>query len=251
MDTNKKKKAPVFMVIADDLRERINRDIPPGGRLPTEAELSAEYSTTRTTVRAALQVLINALVVEKRGLSGYFVREVTARTWQLINTDDGTYADPWQTLTDTEGAERARQLIAVRIDQAGIPLGATTLGVLLDVADDALVACRSAVRCLDGEPVDLTDIYAPYDLVKDTPFMSSSDELDVYALMETTGRMTGSADSFTFRNPAPGEKARLELPEATGVVEVVRRLDYDTDQAMVIHSVYSAAGARFITYART
>lgn len=251
METNKtKKKAPVFVVIADELHGRI-RDgvIGPGERLPTEAELSAEYETTRTTVRAALQVLINALVVEKRGLSGYFVREITPRLWHLAD-DHGGFADPWQTLMNTQSAERARQYIAVRIDHAGTPIRATTLADLLDVGDDALVACRSAVRYLDGEPVELTDTYAPYELVKDTAFMSS-DDLDVYALLAANGQMTGSTDTFAFRNPTPSEKAKLELPEATGVVEVVRRLFYDSDQDMVIHSVYSAAGAAFVTATRT
>lgn len=249
MKTNKTKKtAPVFMVIADDLRDRI-RGIGPGERLPTEAELSEEYSTTRTTIRAALRVLIDALVVEKRGLAGYFVREVISRTWQLVY-DDGSYADPWQTMAEVVAAGRARQAITVRIEHAGAPIRATTLADLLDVDPQALVACRSATRYLDDEPVEMCDIYVPYELVKDGPFMSS-DDLDVYALLSATSRMVRSRDAFAFRNPAPSEKARLELPEATGVVEVVRRLFYDdADQAMVVHSVYSAAGAEFITCAR-
>lgn len=237
MRTNKK------TLIADDLRTRI-RDglVGEDERLPTEADLAEEYDTTRTTVRAAYQILIDAMLVEKRGLSGYFVRAVKTRTWTLA--DSGGYADPWQVLLDTGGAARGRQVTTVRTEHGAAPIRATTLAVLLDVAPDTLIACRASVRYYDGEPVELTEIFIPYERVKDTPFMSSADT-DIYALLD--GSLLSSTDRLAWRNPTPGEKARLELPEATPVVEIVRRLFREGDGDMVIRSVFSAVGAEFVT----
>lgn len=47
-----------YLAIASDLREQIDRgDIPAGGLLPSEAELSRSYAVSRVTVRKALEVL--------------------------------------------------------------------------------------------------------------------------------------------------------------------------------------------------
>lgn len=60
--------------LATDLRERLRSgEWSPGDQLPTEAELSADYSVSRSTVRTALQQLENqGLTVTRHGI-GTFV----------------------------------------------------------------------------------------------------------------------------------------------------------------------------------
>ncbi|WP_435233168.1 GntR family transcriptional regulator [Micromonospora aurantiaca (nom. illeg.)] len=49
---------PRYRVIADELRERIERGaIPPGALLPTESTLTAEFRAARGTVRQAIAAL--------------------------------------------------------------------------------------------------------------------------------------------------------------------------------------------------
>ncbi|MBZ4023139.1 phosphonate metabolism transcriptional regulator PhnF [Rhodobacter sp. TJ_12] len=68
------KRAPVWASIAATLRAEIAQGVyPPGGKLPTEAALSARFGVNRHTVRHALAALAeDGLVVSRRG-AGVFV----------------------------------------------------------------------------------------------------------------------------------------------------------------------------------
>lgn len=70
----KKTKIPVYLRIQEALREAIeNGTYKPGGKLPTEAELSRHFSTTRATVTHALQALVFEGLIERRQGVGTFV----------------------------------------------------------------------------------------------------------------------------------------------------------------------------------
>lgn len=60
----------IYQRIAQDLRAGIARgDYPPGARLPTEQDISEQYSVSRHTAREALQLLRNeGLIARKRGV---------------------------------------------------------------------------------------------------------------------------------------------------------------------------------------
>ena len=60
---------PLYQQLIDVLRGALLcGDIQPGGRIPTESELSAQYQVSRITVRKAIEVLAEeGLVVKKQG----------------------------------------------------------------------------------------------------------------------------------------------------------------------------------------
>jgi GntR family transcriptional regulator len=61
--------------IAEDLRRQIaDGTLPPGGKLPVETALAAQYHVSLSTIRGALGVLQSEGLVEKRHGSGNFVR---------------------------------------------------------------------------------------------------------------------------------------------------------------------------------
>ncbi|TDB73612.1 GntR family transcriptional regulator [Micromonospora sp. KC723] len=64
---------PRYRVIADELRQRIKGGvIPPGGLLPTESVLTAEFRASRGTIRQAIAVLRDEhLVVTEHGRGTY------------------------------------------------------------------------------------------------------------------------------------------------------------------------------------
>lgn len=65
--------------VAEDLRSRLAAgDLPPGSRLPTETELSAEFKVSRPTVRAALRELETLGLVRTQHGVGTFVTEAPA-----------------------------------------------------------------------------------------------------------------------------------------------------------------------------
>lgn len=67
---------PAYQQIADDIRQRILDGVyQAGDKLPTEADLMAEYGVSRIVVRNAVQALVSeGLVTTQRG-KGMFVRE--------------------------------------------------------------------------------------------------------------------------------------------------------------------------------
>lgn len=66
--------SPAYVTIAAELRDRIEVDrLAPGALLPSERELSEQYSVSRMTARHAVSLLENEGVVERRPPRGTFV----------------------------------------------------------------------------------------------------------------------------------------------------------------------------------
>lgn len=69
---------PIYARIQAHIRNGIaSGDFRPGDRLPSEAQLAAQFRTTRSTVVHALQRLVFDGVVVRRAGSGTYVREAT------------------------------------------------------------------------------------------------------------------------------------------------------------------------------
>jgi DNA-binding GntR family transcriptional regulator len=67
---------PKYRQIAEDLRAQIESgEYPPGARLPTKAELMAQYHVAVNTVERAIEELRQAGLVETAQGAGMFVRE--------------------------------------------------------------------------------------------------------------------------------------------------------------------------------
>jgi GntR family transcriptional regulator len=67
---------PKYRQIAEDLRAQIaSGEYPPGARLPTKADLMAQYHVAVNTVERAIEELRQAGVVETAQGAGMFVRE--------------------------------------------------------------------------------------------------------------------------------------------------------------------------------
>ena len=67
--------AAAYARIASDLREKIaNRDIKPGGQLPTELELRSTYQASRNTVLDAIKILKDEGLVETRPGPGWYAK---------------------------------------------------------------------------------------------------------------------------------------------------------------------------------
>jgi DNA-binding transcriptional MocR family regulator len=72
-------RGPKYRRIAEDLLASIRRgDYPPGGQLPTKAELMARYDVAVNTVERAIKELRAAGVVETAQGAGTFVRDAAA-----------------------------------------------------------------------------------------------------------------------------------------------------------------------------
>lgn len=81
------------MQLADSLRDRLRQgEWAPGDRLPTEAQLTAEYGVSRSTVRAALQLLETQGHTKTRHGKGTFVvpygRDIKTGLQELVSMSE-------------------------------------------------------------------------------------------------------------------------------------------------------------------
>lgn len=68
-----------YVQLADILRRQLPDFAVQGGKLPTEAQLSARYGLSRQTVRHALALLADEGLIGSRQGSGYYVKKLSAR----------------------------------------------------------------------------------------------------------------------------------------------------------------------------
>lgn len=77
-----------YKQVADSVRQQIlTGEVVPGERLPTERELCEQFSASRITIRRALQVLADEMLIQRRHGSGTFVSPTPSRQIPLLNTD--------------------------------------------------------------------------------------------------------------------------------------------------------------------
>ena len=75
-----------YQEIADELRARA-RSSPPGTVLPSEAEMSAEFSASRVTVRRALELVRDdGLVAARQGFGWFVATEPVRQSLQSLGT---------------------------------------------------------------------------------------------------------------------------------------------------------------------
>lgn len=147
-------RVPAYRRVAGELVQRIREgDLPPGSRVPPERELASVYRISRMTARAAVQLLSQRGLVERKDRSGVFVAR--PKIVQELSTVAG-FHDQMVSRGVVPGAEvvDARTLRADELEDASV---AAHLGL---AAGDAVHAVRRR-RTGDAEPLALEESYYP------------------------------------------------------------------------------------------
>ncbi|GAB2512079.1 HTH-type transcriptional repressor YvoA [Corynebacterium atrinae] len=183
------KRPPAYVMIADQLRGRIERgELLPGDRLPAERELVDEFGVARMTVRHALDILqLEGLIDRRRGRTGgTFVRGIP----------------PVLDLTCIDG-------LMPQLRERGLTVTSTILEATEESASPA-VACSldlevgepvfrvSRLRHVDGTPMFIEISYFPAALVPGLLEEDLSESL--YALLRNKWNLHPARKSETI-NP--------------------------------------------------
>lgn len=144
---------PVYRHIYERLAGQLRRgDIPAGGRLPSERQLAGELGVSRMTARAAVDLLVQRGLVERRERDGIYAAR--PRIEQRLSSPAGLSEQLFGHGV-TPGArvvERARRRAGELPGEVGSALG---LGAV------ELVFKLVRVRTGDGEPLALEESYFP------------------------------------------------------------------------------------------
>lgn len=221
MPINPQSDRPVYHQIADELRARIRGGTyPPGGKLPSEAELVEEFGVTRVTVRRGLAVLQQEGLVEARRGMGVFVPEpppvLALRTSRFSRaarrSGKGALAAEAEALGLTWQSEELETAI---VDVT--PAVAAVLG-----EDRAAVKRR---RMWVGDvPTQLADSYVPASIDSVIGWSGGAQAPGgIYGLLEEHGHtITRFREELAARQASPEEAVALQLPAASPVVRLVR-----------------------------
>lgn len=241
---------PAYVQIADDIRRQLDDGALRGGdKLPTEAELMADYGVSRIVVRQAIEVIRReGLVVSQRG-SGTFVREQQPRTRRVLG-DLYRYraratSSPFATAAKDSG-QRPEWEYQSRKTTASQSI-AERLGI---AANDAVM--RTSYRFLADEvPVMLSTSYEPLVITGGTVIEQpeGSPTTGVVGRMDLIGvHITHVVEDVQARTARPYEQDALDVP--TGVpVLAVERTYFAEDQPVETADIVVSADRYTFSYA--
>jgi GntR family transcriptional regulator len=240
--------------LAGDLRDQIlTGDLPSGARLPSENDLAGRYSTSRPTVRRALERLqSDGLIVAEQG-KGWFVRP---KPHVRMLVTGSNYRRHRALGMPGFNAQALEQGMSPRQDitEAGCISAPPDVAQQLDLDEGSPVVVRRRIFVLDDQPVALTDSYYPASWAADTAIeQPAAIKGGVHAFIEDDGgpirrRIARSVDDITARMPTPTEVTMLKLPQGIPVFRILRTVYDSEDRPVEVQESIAAADRQGFRY---
>ena len=143
-------RSPVYLQMRELIRSRIAEGVyQPGGSIPSENELAAEFEINRLTVRSAVDILVKEGLLKRVQGKGVYV------TGGKIEQDVGELKGFTSTLQESR-RKSGKKILARKVRPAGVKY-ASIFGI--DPGDPVYYIRR--LCSADGEPVSLEEIYIP------------------------------------------------------------------------------------------
>ncbi|MEU4301950.1 GNAT family N-acetyltransferase [Kitasatospora aureofaciens] len=208
----------LYQRIADKIRSEIaDGTLGPGARLPTEAEIAAEWETTRSTAVQGLRVLVNEGLIVSDRPRGYFVRSRRPMVYrpqaEFMKRPLSPEMDSFLDQMKQEGREAGQHI------EVSVVVPSPEVRRRLQLGDGELVAVRRRVRFIDGVPYNTNDSHFPLELVQGSEIMSPDDIARGanVVLAELGYEQVRALDEIQVRMPTPDESDRLQLGPGTPV----------------------------------
>ncbi len=221
-------RTPRYQQIADELRGRVTGgDYTAGRLLPSEANLSEEFSVSRVTARRALEQLrTEGLIDSRQGLGWYVAAEPLRQVLDELDTLED------QLEASGIAAER-RVLDFAFVDpspRVGEILGA---GRVLEVR---------RLNLADGEPFARVTVWCP-EVIGATLSRDDVEERPFYDLLtrDLSVRLMGAQQTIGAAAASPADADLLGVPEASPVL-VCERITRASDGTVVLLSEHVYPG---------
>ncbi|MET8122740.1 GntR family transcriptional regulator [Micromonospora sp. NPDC005291] len=243
---------PLYQQLAALIREQINGGaLAPGDRVPTEADLSERYDTSRNTVRLALDVLRNEGLITSQQGRGSFVRSEPPMRYYASLTGSRQRRLEAERKRDTFGQQieaqgkRPKQVSTVETVAANAEIAAH-----LALQPGDLVALRRRVQYADDEPLQLGDSYYPLTIVQGSKIMDPADVAEgTDQVLEDLGHTpTRYQDEITWRMPTAEEATALHLGPATPVGRLLRTTLDQNDLPVEVYQVILPGDRHVLLY---
>jgi GntR family transcriptional regulator len=214
---------PKYRDIADELREQIERgDLPPGSKLPFTEDLMARFSASKSTVRAAVDVLAQEGLVVARRRYGTVVRD--RRTVRIPlsryrrSLESNGQRGPFEAACEAQGL--SGEMKTVDVGRVHDPDVAALLGV---TSGDALVI-RRRQALIDRQVVQFQDAWYPLDVAQ-AANLERREKIEggVYRALMAAGIPAVEADERVgARLPTQDEAEQLGIGAAAPVLTIER-----------------------------
>ena len=215
---------PLYAQVENVIIDRISDgSLPPGTRLPSEDDLVQEYAVSRTTIRAAIQSLIQRGLVEIRRGKGTFVTQpkITQELTELTG-----FVEDMQAL--------GRQAEAKVLDQQVVAAN-QIVARQLAIPQGTLVVRIQRVRLADAIPLSFDETYLPKQLGEKV--MADNLETEpIFSLLEQK-----------YRTPLVEAEYRLEAVCADPTVATALCIDVGSPIFLIERTSYST-GHRPVDY---
>jgi GntR family transcriptional regulator len=149
--------APMYRLIAEDLRRRIESgELPPGAQLQSEVELREKYGqdamVSRNTVRDAIKLLVARGLVETRPGQGTFVVRKVVPFVIALNAGPESWGEDEIFKSEVERQGRTPEAIRPRVE---VQAASDIVISQLQLEEGAQVISRHQERRIDGTPWSL------------------------------------------------------------------------------------------------
>jgi len=205
-----------------------------GSQLPTEEELMAAYAVSRTTVRRAVQSLVNASLLVRRQGKGTFVCEQ-----RMVHPLDRLR--PFVSMFIGAGKHPEGKILSYEwVDDASAPVASA----------DAAVATVAALRVrrlysLDEQPQAAAEIFVPEPFGQQIT-RGEIEEHPVYQVLhDKLGLVPHHADVTVRSQPALLSEASDLHVELDHPLLLMQRVTYDGEGRVIEWATYYLPGERF------
>jgi GntR family transcriptional regulator len=235
---------PLYKQVAAAIREAITAgEFPPGTLLPSETQLIERYQVSRPTVRNAIAALRAEGLIDVIHGKGSFVRGTPAPTVTIdrtITRKAGTFATghaEWQQ-AEAPSVYRTKTTAAI-----GALLGLDE-GEELFTVDHLLSDPATGTRVMHRTLLPFATA-ADHNGLADNPDVEPA---QIYGLLTASGHKLTWTETVRARMPLPDERAALDLPDATPVIETFRLTQGNDNRPLLLEELRASADNAQLAY---